>query len=209
MTLFCAVLAFAMQLVVHPAFTPTEPQLRSAFVTHERLARERSRQYEFGQAKTVQVPVEGHDPLILSVVFMPPLEEAKKHGFEFGKVRGRSNSDRKAQIDPLVRRVREGKVDVRFEVILKVPEAVRQDTNTHLPEISFTLMNEEGVKLDPISPPTIDLPSPRDPFPDQVHNLLFPLKDKNTHDPLFTETMRKVRLTVRFGQIERQVEFDL
>jgi hypothetical protein len=185
-------------------FSPSEDQIIKAFAAGEILAKTVSSKANFGQEQVLNVPIPGHNPLKLSITFMPPLEEAKSKGYEFGKRQGRTPDERAERMRLLKKNVNRA---VSFKADLPIPSEIQEDENANLPSISVELINVDGQMIEPESQPRFEIPSPKELLASSEQWFSFPLYQGNS--PNLTDKMNKMTLVIKIGGEERRSEFRL
>ncbi|MBV9925262.1 MAG: hypothetical protein JOZ96_09630 [Acidobacteria bacterium] len=203
--LFMAATA-AAQETLHPAFTVTEDQLRKAFADFEKKGKRHER-VTFGEEHAASVQVSGptgnRESLKLSVVFLSPLWQARKSGYEFGLVaRTRTEADRADFLRVVLQRIKSRAGLASFEVTLAPP----RDSNVTPPQVSFVMLGSGGARIDPSARPQFDIPG-RDILASPVETLTF--KVGTAAAPLVTNKMEKLVVVVNPGEGEQRLEYDL
>lgn len=212
-TLMLATLSFflappvaAAQETLHPAFTFTEEQVHRAFADYENKGK-RHEKVIIGEEHVVSVPAVGplgnRESLKMSVVFMSPLWQARKSGYEFGIVaRSRTDADRKDFIRAVINRLNRRSDVAYFEVTLEPPK----DSNIGPPQVSFALLSRSGDRIEPSVRPQFVFPG-RDILADRVEPLSF--RVGSAASPLITNKLDKMVVVVDPGDGERRLEFNL
>ncbi len=201
---------------LHPLFIFTDDSIRQAFNDYVPRG-ERNQSVVFGDQKTLNVTAtDSFNPsrtenLKLTITFLPPIAQARKRGYEFGKVaRGRTPEDQRAVETRAVNGIREkGGSEILFNVKLQAPG----NENSVLPRINFLMVNSEGRRISPNKQPTEFTVGENDiigavALAENGQDLIFALKAGDL--PNITESMTKMMLLVIFnGESEEAIEFQL
>jgi hypothetical protein len=197
--------------VVHPKFVINADQARKAFDEYE-LKGEKQQKVTTGETQSLKVTAQSPTKpvsLTLSVVFMSPLSQARKHGYDFGLVaKNRTPADRKDFEDRMVARVVQQSNQAMFVVrLLPVP-----DSDTNVPSISFELLDQAGNRISPTKQPG-DYTAPANDIIAAValeengQELIFPVFSATV--PAITDKMDKLTLVVKMDGQEQRLEFNL
>jgi hypothetical protein len=199
------------QNVVHPKFVITADQARKAFDEYA-LKGEKQQKVQIGEVQSLKVTAQGPNKpeiLTLSVVFMSPLEQARKYGYDFGLVaKNRTPADRKDFEDRMVERIVRQSNQVAFVVrLLPVP-----NSTINVPQISFGLLDHEGKRISPTKQPA-DYAAPDNDIIGSValeengQELIFPAYGGT--EPKITAKMEKMTLVVQIDEQEQKLEYRL
>jgi hypothetical protein len=197
--------------VVHPKFVINADQARKAFDEYE-LKGEKQQKVMIGETQSLKVTVQGPakpESLTLSVVFMSPLSQARKYGYDFGLVaKTRTPADRKDFEDRMLERVLRRSNQVVFVVrLLPVP-----GSDTNVPPISFELLDQAGNRISATKQPA-DYRAPANDIIAAValeetgQELIFPVYSGTL--PKITDQMEKMTLVVNADGPEQRLEYNL
>lgn len=196
---------------VNPIFAVTQDQLHKAFDEYETKG-ENGQQVSVDEKQTLNVSVQdshGSETLKLTILFLPPLEQARQKGYEFGLVaKHRTPADRKDFEEVSVKTIMQGSNDVTFRVWLDQPK----DDNATIPTISYQLLDKDGQRINPTTQPGSYIFSGKDTIGDVAlaedgQPLIFPLNSGST--PNLTSKKNKMTLVVSVDGAESNHEFHL
>ena len=198
--------------VVNSVFVITLEQVRNIFDDYE-VRGEGKHPVTIGERQVLNVSGKGRlgtaETLKLSVLFLPPAEQAKVDGYTFGLVaKNRTPADRKAYEDRSVGRITARSNEVSFRVYLDQPE----DDSVNIPPIAFELMSQGGGRIRPTTQPTDYLVGGRDiiaaaALAQNGQPLIFPLLSGST--PFLTNKMDQFSLIVNVDDVEETLAFQL
>jgi len=200
--------------IVNPRFTISVDQARKAFDDFE-LKGEKGDKINLGEVHSVNVTAQGpQGPLptqqTLSLRFLPPLDQARKFGYEFGLVaKNRTPADRKDFEDRIVQRIVDHSNQAVFIVKL-LPVLFASAANE--PIISFVLLDQNANSIDPSKKPDHYVASDKDLF-DAValekdgQELIFPVTNGSV--PRITNKMDKMTLIVEVDGQKAKLDYSL
>jgi hypothetical protein len=196
----------AAQETLHPAFTVTEDQLRKAFADFEKKGKKHER-VTFGEEHAASVgaaqPSGSRESLKMSVVFLSPLWQARKSGYDFGLVaQSRTEADRADFLRAVLNRINSRVGLAYFEVTLEPSK----ESNINPPQVSFVMLGNGGARIDPSARPQFNF-SERDIIASRVEALTF--RVGTAAAPLVTNKMDKLVIVVDPGEGEQRLEYDL
>lgn len=187
----------------NPLFNPSLEQVDKAFSQGESLAKNSGKK-PLGESKVLEVHVQGHKPLKLSIFFMSPLAEARNKGYDFGKRPGGTVADRAEVINLITKKLNR---DVTFFTDLPISNEVSNDDNASLPSISFELLDGAGGRVRPREQPGFQIPPQHDLLASNEFWVSFPLQ--GSAGPHITDKMDSLTLVVRIGDDEQELVFNL
>jgi hypothetical protein len=193
----------AERAAASPVFNPSAEQIDKAFAAGESLAK-MSGKRPFGEGKVLDIPVQRHKSLKISIFFMPPLVEARNKGYDFGKRPGGTPADRAAVIGLVNKNLHQ---DVTFYADLPISDEVHKDDNASLPTISFELLDHTGKRVEPREQPGFQIPLLHDLLASNERWVSFHLHGEGA--PHLTDKMDTLTLAVRVGDEEQQLVFRL
>ena len=199
------------QETVPAIFNVTPKDARKAFDEYEARG-EKGQQVGIGEKQTLTVVAQGsHGPenLKLTILFLPPLAQARQKGYEFGLVaKQRTPADRKDFEDTALKMIIQESNNVAFRVWLDQPK----DSSATAPTLSFHLLDKVGQRINPTDEPTAFVFSGKDLLGDMAIAqdglpLIFPLR--NGAAPNLTSKMNMMTVVLGMDGAERNLEFHL
>lgn len=196
---------------VNLLFAVTQEQLRKSFDDFESKG-ENNQQVSVGEKQTLTVVARGSndtESLKLTVMFLPPIEQAGDKGYQFGLVaKSRTPDDRKDFENTSLTTIMNNRNQVTFRVWLDQPK----DPNAAIPPISYQLLDKDSQRVNPTTQPASYIFSGKDLIGDVAlaedgQELIFPLYRGVT--PNLTDKMDKMTLVVKIDDTERNLEFRL